>query len=307
MFSDLGSFAEPKLSMEHFREWAGQIASGYLNSNVAPTESLVKIAQIEELTPSQIETLAGESNKLIHQLKFGSAKEKYFAADFPLADAKIACSRLQARGEGAVEVDMPMPKVAQDNKFDAMLYKAFGVEPEAPMDKTASVRHELKTAAIRGELVSQKCADDAYMKKVAMEGAERTFIKTARQHVIGADCSLDRMKRLGDVDHMAKQANLIECSRKPLEKLAYALGREGLLEPKHAKLAMEYFAKEGGEEAPKELISDFLSARVVNGTHPLYITLKTFNDCSSALDLSRERYQLVDDKLRVVAQKIRSL
>jgi len=305
MFFDPSTITAPKLSMEHFREWAGAIANSYLTAGTPPTESLMKIAQTEELTPHQIEVLAGETNKTIHQYKYAKAEDKYFAADFPLADAKLAIGRLQADGGVLkVAVSVPEPQFQRD-EFDP--FAAFGVK-EQTMDKTASVKRELKVASIKTASLREKIQDREIMAKFASESAEKAFIKEARQTVLSADTSLERMKQLGNVDHFVKRAGMVASSRKPLAKLAYVLGQEGLLFPQHAQRAVSYFmSKNADQKAPQDLISEWLDCKVINGQHPLYITLKTFQDASHERDLHEERHSLVDDRLRVVHQKIRAL
>lgn len=304
MFFDARSFSEPKLSMDHFREWAGAIASSYLNSDVAPTTSLCKIAQSEELTPHQIEVLAAEANKLIHSHKYASAEDKYLAAGFPLADAKAAIATLQVGGsETKLAYEMPTPEKI-DNGPDA--YAMWGVSEPAPMDKTAGLRGQLKVAGERTELLGQKLQDRALLAKFAMEAAENRFIKAARQLTLEGDAGAERLKILGMIDHQVKCAGM-PFARKSLAKLAYVLHKEGLLESKAAHTAIDYFVKEADCKAPPEMISEWMQARVVNGTHPLYITLKTFKDTHDKYNHDTRRGSFVDDRLEVLRQRVRAL
>lgn len=303
MFFDARSFSEPKTSMETYREWASSIANSFLTGGIAPTESLCKIAQSEELTPYQIELLAAEANKLIHTHKYASASSKYHAADFPHADAKKAIEKLATVSQGSVYADTPDPVVKTASVDENSMW---GVKPEA-MDKTASVRKELKTAHEKVALLKQKGEDRLFLSKVAAADSERAFIKEARQIALSGSNSEERMKLLGAVDHLLKQAEAT-FARKSLAKLAHVLSREGLLLPSHAKKAMDYFlSKEADVKAPVELISPMLNARVINGTHPLYITLKTFRDSVDDMRMASERYGLVHDRLSVIQQRIRAL
>jgi hypothetical protein len=304
MFGDLGSFKEARLSMDHFREWANVIANSYLTGGVEPTTTLCKIAQSEDLRPSDIDVLAAEANKVIHGIKYGSEKEKYNAANFPLADAKLAISRVQVDG-GSVKtaVDSPEPKFTREGPDP---YEMFGVKQEV-MDKTAGIKSQLKFASEKGKLLTQKLQDQVIMAKFAADAAEKTFIKQARQMAISETSSTSRMKVLGNLDKMFKVAKFSK-ARPTLAKLASVLVGEGLLEPISGKAAIEYFmSKVADQKAPQELISDFLQAKVVNGNHPLYITLKTFIDKKNDFDSVRSKYQVVNDQLNLVSQKIRAL
>lgn len=303
MFFDPGTIKEASLSMSHFREWAGEIANSYFRGSVPPTVTLTKIASLEELTPHYVEILAAEANKEIHKHKYASAKDKYFAADFPLADAKRAIAQLQADGgETKVAAYLPEPTV-KGPELD--MYKAFGIKaPE--MDKTAEVKKGLKIASVRGELLEQKTADRVTMAKFAAESAEARFIKAARQEVLSQDTPTERLKALCALDEFVKSAGIHE-GRAALAKLAFILGREGLISPRQSKVACEYFVKEADCKAPEELISDWLPAKIVNGEHPLYVTLKTFRDKKRDLLDAENDYKIVQDKFNVVRQKVRAL
>lgn len=309
-FFDASSFQEQRLSMDHFREWAGAIAGAYMNSGVPPTDSLCKIARDEELTPHQIEVLAGESNKIIHQTKYASAKDKYLAADFPHADSKIALERLQLVGETKIAAVMPDPDVSMP---EPDVFAAFGVEADS-LEKSAAeaseknLKHELKTAQVRVQVLREKIADAVYLEKCAAEAAERQFIKQARQMVLnGAHDSAGRMQVLGTIDHFVKCAEMTY-ARQSIAKLAYILAKEGLLLPGHAKTALSYFmSKEADLKAPVELISPHLPAKVVNGNHPLYITLKTFKHHADRMLESARRSNTVDDRLHILGERIRAL
>lgn len=301
-FLDVGSFTEPKVSLGHFREWAGEIAGAYLNSGVAPTDTLCKIAQAEELTPHQVEVLAGEANKAIHQEKYASTADKYMAAAFPLADARAAIERLKLSGEVKLAAVMPDPEPAYE--FDP--FKAFGVEPET-MDKTAEVKGDFRHAEIKLASLKEKLAEQLFLDKAALDTAERSFIKQARQMVLSADSSAERMQVLGNLDHFVKTAGM-PGGRPMLAKLAVVLWKEGMLTPRQAEVAMTYLTDKTADcKAPQEMISDDLPARVVNGTHPLYITLKTFHDNVARMDHTRGRSVVVDDRLQILREKMRAL
>lgn len=309
MFLDPNSFDKSKLfGLDYFREWAHEIANNYLGNGIPPTDSLCKIAQEKGFVPHQVETLAYETNKLIHQKKYASTKDKYHAADFPLADPKEALSRLQSDGgEVKVAVSLPEPKFSRPEDSVDTFYEMFGVRPEA-IDKTASVKHELCYATEKTAMLQEKVRDKQILTKIAAESAEMAFIKQAKQHILSGDSLKGRFKALGEVDHFCKHADMGSTYKKPLAKLAYALSKEGLIENTMCKKAMQYFmSKTADQKAPEEWISPNLKSRIVNGTHPLYITLKTFNDYNRNLDIYRERHQLVDDRLRVMKQKVRAL
>lgn len=303
MFFNTRDFQQPRISMDTIREWSGSIANSYLNAGTPPTESLMKLAHTEDLPPHHIELLAGEINKLIHTAKFANASDKYFAADFPHADARQVISSLQASGSVKVAARAPDP-VFTDNGPSAD--EMFGVEVK-PMDKTAELRSELGGAHEKLALLKNKADDALLLAKYATRGAEVAFIKQARQLCLGADNASERLQALGLIGHMVKTAKVDE-ARPALAKLAALLGEEGLLLPGQSSKAVDFFLKkEADAKAPTELISGWMQAKVINGNHPLYISLKTFRDCTQRERECSERRNLLDDKLNVVRERVRAL
>ena len=149
-------------------------------------------------------------------------------------------------------------------------------------------------------------ADAKFVIGTDLENAENSFIKQARQLVFEGDNSIERMKILGMVDQFAKQAESKQ-AKKLLAKVAYVLKREGKLEPHHANIALDYFTKEADCKAPEELISSNLPARIINGDHPLYISIQTIDNLQSQKARNDRASAIVDDKLRIIKQKIRAL
>lgn len=303
MFFEPSSFQERKLDMSYFNEWSSQIASSYFNCGMTPTESLAKIAQQEDLTPHHIELLAGEANKEIHKHKYAAAKDKYHAANFPLADAKSVITSLQAHG-GSEKIAKRYPEPVVDVK-PVDVFEMFGVKQE-PLNKTASVKHNLKVASEKAKLLSQKCKDNAILAKFAADAAEEKFIKQAKQMVSQAANQEARIQVLSSLDEFVKSSGIRE-GMEMLAKLAYVIGREGLITPKQTRAAFNHFMKNASAEAPQQLVSEWLPARVINGDHPLYVTLKTFKSNKDKATGSSDRGGLVDDKLQLIEQKVRAL
>jgi hypothetical protein len=304
MFFESGSFAARKLSMEHFREWAGTIAGQYLNEGTLPTEALCKTAQSEDLTPDNINVLAAEINKEIHRQKFASMKDKYFAADFPLADASVAIKKLQADG-GAEKIASVMPEpIFKKPELDP--FEAFGTPPEV-QDKTASVRHELKHAGEKLASMERMLLDKQTVLSMQMETTAARFLKQASQFVHETAWSqTERLIALEKLHTFIKSAGM-SFAAPLLEKVAHTLGHGGWLSTKQVEAAASELRKTADIKAPECLISDTLPAQIVNGNHPLYITLKTFRDQHNALNLTNQQLKLTEDRLHILKQKVRAL
>lgn len=306
MFFGSSSFETPTISMSDIKLMASDISQQYLSGGVAPTETLVKIAADRGLTPHQVEVLAGEANRVIHTAKYASAEEKYHAADFPLADARAAVRALQGSSEKVAceeKVAFVEPKVTTADAF-----QLFGVTEEA-MDKTASEKIELRKTAQQVNLLAQKQSDVLYMAKVAHANAEMAFIKVARDMALEGFDSKDRMNKFATVVHAVTCAtNQLEKVAKPLAKVAYALAAEGFVTKEDAEKTMKsLLEKKADVTAPQGLVSEFLPAKVVNGTHPLIVTLKTFLDAEERELAEASRMNMIDDKARIYSQKIRGL
>ena len=179
------------VTMTHFREWAGEIANSYMSSGAIPTDTLVKIAKSEELSPSQVEVLAAEVNKTIHNIKYASASEKYHAADFPLADARIAIQQLQIDG-GSVKIAAQFSEPVF-NQPELDLYKAFNIPQDVEMDKTASIKQKLNHTLEKTALLKQKLDDRLMELRSESELQKIAFIKEARRCMIDESNSMDRL------------------------------------------------------------------------------------------------------------------
>jgi hypothetical protein len=306
MFFNTADLKPSSLSMPTVNQWAADVCQNHLKDGADPTECLCKIARANSLTPHQIEVLAGEINKLIHTAKYASVEDKYHAADFPLADSRKALSSLQVGPQTTkLALVMPEPNCKQD--FD--YFKAFGIEPDT-QEKRASVQEVCQVQQKLGSL-ARKQADSAYMAKVACECAEVSFIKEARQLVLTGLDQRDRLKKLGTAIHAVKCTDtpeMVELAAKPLAKLAYSLGEEGLLTRGQAQKVIDYLLEKKADLiVPDELISEFMNAKVVNGNHPLLITLKTYADAKERERNEHGRHNIIDDKNKILGQKIRAL
>jgi hypothetical protein len=262
---------------------------------------LCKLAQTEELTPHQIEVLAGEVNKAIHTVKHASAEDKYLAAGFPLADAKEALARLQGGAPlSKVAFEVPKPSVSEDYDY----YGAWGIKPEAH-NKTAQLRHEINHAAQKTAQLNSRLRDRAVLAKHAADRAESVFIKEARQIVLEGHSSRERLQKLGFIEKYVEMTSYPE-AKPMLAKLAYVLGREGLLEPTGARQAVEYLTK-AGSAVPDGMHSPGFSPVLARGDTSLEITLRTFRKHTEDHRSCLDRGAVVEDRLSELGQRLRAV
>lgn len=313
MHYPLSFMGQPSLTMSTVKQWAADICSKHLSGGMDPTSELVKCAHDNSLTVPQIEILAGEINKTIHTAKYAQAEDKYHAADFPLASAKAALEQLQAASGSTKTASasmgvgeyLPDPVFAKP-EFD--FNKAFGVTEEVMAKTAGEIAVENKKEFEKVALLRSKQFDAAEMSKHAAEEAEVAFIKQARSIVLDGLNSDDRLKKFGFVLHAVKCAGGFEEAKKPLAKLAFVVGAEGFVHPEQSQEIVDYLmSKKADEQAPQALVSEWLNAKVVNGSHPLVVTLKTYLNSKERAAAEATRFGVCDDKHRIMGQKIRGL
>lgn len=273
-------------------------ADEYLGKNSSPlNETLTKIATQENLTPHQIEFVAAEANKSVWAKLF--AMDKTASYDFPLADAKQVISSLQQTTTpaqvSAADLDyLSPPTSTKTASFD--LFAAMGIQKEA-LDKSAAARREVKRELQkRMEKVAQAKEElecRMIVASSAIENLELEFVKSARAMVIDKPFE-DRGQAMEKIAEFVGNCGRPEHGRALMKKLSHVLKRQGLM-------------KEADLKAPEQYISDKLPARIINGTHSLYITIKTLYDKYDDRALLGQKYEIVDSSLPVIKEKIRAL
>lgn len=307
---DLFDFLTPKkgsFDISTAKEYAQSVASSFINSNVAPNESIQKLAAAEGLTPNQIEVIVTTTNQLIHSERYKTASSKYHAAEFPLADTKVILDALKIDGGEKRAAAFVDPKLSEDRHFD--FEKAFGVKiPE--IDKTASTLHNVKVVKQKLDLLHTKMASRDLVMQSESKDLETKFIKEARQTIL-QNCSnaSERYSCIGAIYHMAKQAGLKDDAGKPLAKLAKVLQAEGFMHGVDVDSAVEFFmSKEADQKAPEHLISKELTGvEITNGQHPLYISLNTLAIHNKEKAVNENAFKRVRDTLEGLEQRIRAL
>lgn len=273
-------------------------ADEYLGKNKAAlTETLTKIASQEHLTPHQIEYVASEANKAVWAKLF--AMDKTASYDFPLADAKSILEALKVT-QSPVKVNVSEldyfspPTSTKVASFDP--FAALGVQQE-PMEKSASARREIKRELqVRMEkmaVAKEELERQMIVNNTTIDNLELGFVKAARTMVLEYSLE-DRGQAIEKVAEFLRGCGRPEYSRPLMKKFSHVLKRQGLV-------------KEADLKAPEEYISDKLPARIINGTHSLYITIKTLFDKYDHQSTLSNRYEIVDSSLPVVKEKIRAL
>lgn len=279
------------------QSFAKLAAEGYLGKTQTPlNDSLKKIASQESLTPHQIEFVAGEANKEVWAKLF--ALDKKSSYDFPLADAKAVLKEVQLVDKKPVvsQTDMDYLSAPESTKLASWdVMKAMGFEASG-IDKVAARKELKRTLQNRYEklaMAKEEIERLMFVKQSHIEKGELEFVKSARDMLL-EEILDDRGQAMEKVAEFLRGCDHPDYGRRLMAKLASVMRRQGLIKTADLK-------------APEEYISETLPARIINGRHALYVTIKTlFQNYDEYKDLS-SRYEIVDSSLPVVKEKIREL
>lgn len=294
------------ISIGTYKEWAASVAGSYFSSGIEPNASVEKIASSYELTPDQIGILAAESNKTIFHEKFAKMEQKYFAADFPLADAKkiiqnLGCEKMASTG---YFVDPIIQKESVD--IVSMISNITGIpmEDTSDMQKTASIKENLKDFQIKLSKAKLTVRDELFEKKASVRNLEEKALSLVKEAMVLMDNESARLQMMGGVINMVHSAGLWKQASKTLAKIAYAVGELGLISREKANMLSDELIANGANECPAGLISEKLQGKVINGEHPLYITLNTLDETKRKIERLTTIGAGIDNRLGIIDQKL---
>lgn len=302
MFNFLVEEAPKKVvDLDLVNDWAKEAAAAFLGSDKAPlNHTIQKIAQVEQLTPEMINLLCQETNKTVHGRLFKTAEDKY--VNFELANASGIVGDMDKTASVKSDQEQNLDQdygLAPDEKFshDFAFSKTaghVGYEPSQKHKNTAA----LEKLAFNKKLIE----DDHFVTCSQIKSLEKAFVKTARNQIMVHPLT-DREGQLPYVAKFCKEAGL---DTKSSENLMHLLGtvmiRQGLLE------------KTADLKVGPELISDNLNARIVNGNHPLFITVKTLVDKNRRKEALENEHNIIKTKIdcwkgegAILGQKVKVL
>lgn len=277
---------------------AALAADGYLSKKADLNDSLKKLAADESLTPSQIEYVAGQANQKVFARLF--ALDKMASYDFPLADPHKVLGDLQMKTASSqtneMDLDYLSPPTNQEKvaSFDPLKVMGFSED----LIKTSAVarkelRHQLQGRFEKMAHLKESLEMDVIATQSKLEQAELRFIKEARDLIL-ENPSSERAQGMDTIAEFLRGCDRTDVSQALMRKLSTVMLRQGLM-------------KEADLKAPEQYISEKLPARITNGRHSLYITIKTIHQHGDELRELRNRYEIVDSSLPVVKEKIREL
>lgn len=270
----------------------------YLGRGQAPLNTtLKKIAADENLTPHQIEYIASEANRMTWAKLF--AMDKKASYDFPLAESHAVIKDLQIKTQKneIAEADLDYlspPKSTKLASFDPLA--EMGFVPEN-IEKSAGARKEIKRELQnRFEKISaakEEIERLLYVTNTAAENLTEQFVKAARTMVLESPDS-EKPATLDKIAEFVSACGEAKRGQDLMRKLSYVIERQGIM-------------KKADLKAPEQYISNKTPARIINGNHSLYITIKTIFEKQDYASNLLNRHEIVDSSLPMIQEKIREL
>lgn len=282
-------------SKEVLNGFAKLAAEGYLSKSKTPLNtSLVKIAKDEALEPHQIEYVAAQANHSVWERLYGMDKKASY--DFPVADPNAVINQLQVKPKGVIK-EASLDYLSGPSGGSGFVEKTASINLDS-VDKTAAQKRELKkTMQHRLEKMGQAKEElerQMYVLDLKYSEYEKNFIKEARTMIM-QEAFTDRGAAMMKIAEFVRSAAEDEkLGQALMKKLAAVVAGQGLV-------------KKADLKAPEEYIDMKMPAKIVNGRHALYITIKTLKDIRQEYDPLYRGAEIVDSSLPELKEKIRAL
>jgi uncharacterized membrane protein len=271
-------------------------AESFLTKKIALNASLTKIAKEESLEPHQVEYVASQANHAVWERLYGGLNKKA-SYDFPVADPNVVISDLQIKPKAIIK-EASLDYLAAPTGSTGFIEKHASINLDS-IDKTAAQKRQLKKEmqARMEKMSSAKEELERKMYVITLKSGEleTVFVKEARTMVMQAPFA-DRgeaMTKIAEFVRSASESDL-DLAKGLMKKLSAVLAGQGLI-------------KQADLKAPEEYISENMPAKIVNGRHALYITIKTLRDLRKEYDPLHRGHEIVDSSLPELKEKIREL
>lgn len=284
-------------SKEVLNQFAKIAAEAYLGkSKTALNHSLKKLAKDESLEPHQIEYVAAQANHAVWERLYGMDKKASY--DFPVADPASVISELQIKPSRGVIKEAALDYLSAPTGGSGFHEKTASLNLDS-VEKTSSQKRELRHTLQR-RMEKLAAAKEEFQVKMTVlqsryETLEKDFVKQARALVMEQPFT-ERGAAVEKIAEFVKSAAAGET------KLAC-----GLMRKLSAVLTGQGLIKQADLKAPEEYINMKMPAKIINGRHALYITIKTLKDVRQEYEPLHRAYEIVDSSLPEVREKIRGL
>jgi len=284
------------ISPLQFVEWGHIVSKDFIENGMSMNTSILKLAEVNDLMPTQIQRVCEVANHSTYAQLFKSAQDKTFT--FEVADPNKIVSALDSDQHEKVASDyFTAPK-----KSTIDVNKIFGV---SEIGNVPEVEEGIKIAnqvIQKIESAKEEISSRQVMLNHKIEAENENFYKLAKEMVL-TGATLDDLwtatRNLGDENRIA----LI------FVKTAERMVNEGVLGAK-----LQYLMKKHGEAVDEALISPKLKnmsepigVQVINGSHPIVVSLNTLANYQADYESNNRAGKTLDEKLVYVRNRIGDL
>jgi len=279
----------PATTPEKLQLLATIASNRYLKDGAPLNDTIQKLASREGLNVHQVARVAEMANVETHKAIWGTESDKTKVA-FELADpSKIAAA---AGGQPAsVSSDLMGPPEMASSRGPSMA-ELFGANDAGhqglygPTEKQHTVIVIEKNAAARGDV-----SNEMILATMRHESEEKRLAHLVKQAYLGEGIKLE------DIYAVAVQSDLGEIALEQLPKIAEELFK-GTARMSLTKIAWA---------APEELIDRELPLTIVNGAHPIMVSLDALKQYRNQLQQYNWHLSRIDDENTIASQRLRNL
>jgi len=289
--------SETTISPLSFIEFGHIASKSFLEDGVSMNSSILKIAEDNDLLPTQIQRVCEVANHNTYAMLFKTAQDKTFT--FEVADPNKIVSVLDSPSREKVATDYfsAPTKVAIDvNKIFGILGTSNIPEVEEKIKVANQVIEKLQSA--KDEINSRQV-----MLRHKIEAENENFYKLAKEMVLSGT-PLEQLwtstRKLGTNEDQIAQIYV---------KTAERMLEEGVLGAK-----LQYLLKKHGEAVDPALISSKLKdmsepigVQVINGSHPIVVSLNTLANYQADYESNNRAGKTLDEKFVYVRNRIGDL
>jgi len=298
----------PSVGADRLLLMAKTAARRYLEEGTPLNDTITKIASDSDLNQQQVSRVCEMANISTHQSLWPSAGEKEKIA-FPLASPKAVIIRLGGSGDMGSGPEghtgcTPPTSIASDYMSPPSLPSPgpsmsdlFGVDPDASHEGLHEVGPQRKIIVILQKKAAEKQAieDELIVRTMQYESEKKAAYKAVKQEVlVGAS--------LSDIQHAAYAAGFGKIASEILSEF-----KDRLISETHGRIRAN-LEKVAIAPAPDDYISNHLgNISVVNGAHPILISLDTLHRQDDTLKQLFTGLTRVNDEVKFYNQKIREM
>lgn len=297
----LSDQALTKVSADRLETLAKLAAKAYVESGVALNESIGKMASENDLNPHQIERVCEMANIDTHRTLWSKTAAKH-EVHFVLADAKKLVKRAAttvAKGNPMTSSEYNSPPKLASAKTSSVMSKIASTSKTSGHDGFYNVttKQQVQTALIKKAAERDRARSKTLADGIQLEAMTKEAFKAVKQAVLGG-ASFQDIYIACDAVGMGKFANeFLETFEKQLIGETYGSTRIRL-----EKLAIGKVPESWLSEGPARS-----ALTVVNGAHPVLISLDTLAKQTDQVEQGLIGYLRLNDEVKIYEQKLKEL